>query len=89
MQGRYTFKLLAVDVPTAAGAEQRLFVYGDDKLYMRGGVMSELRDPFMRVGCLMLNLFTTNMTYHKVVLNVTMQPGDWQCLAGNLHATYL
>ncbi|KAL3151955.1 hypothetical protein ABBQ32_001080 [Trebouxia sp. C0010 RCD-2024] len=47
-QGRYSFKLLAVDVPTAAGAEQRLFVDGDEKLYMRGGVMSELRDPFLR-----------------------------------------
>lgn len=49
-QGKYSFKLLAVDVPTAAGAEQRLFVDGDEKLYMRGGVMSELRDPFLRVG---------------------------------------
>lgn len=47
-QGRYGFKLLAVDVPTAAGKEQRLFLDGDDKLYTRGGVMSELRDPFLR-----------------------------------------
>ncbi|DBB16519.1 TPA: hypothetical protein ACH3X3_014785 [Trebouxia sp. C0006] len=46
--GKYGFKLLAVDVPTAQGAEQRLFLDGDDKLYTRGGVMSELRDPFLR-----------------------------------------
>ena len=38
-----------MDVPTAQGAEQRLFLDGDDKLYTRGGVMSELRDPFLRV----------------------------------------
>lgn len=49
LQGKYGFKLLAVDVPTAEGAEQRLFLDGDDKLYTRGGVMSELRDPFLRV----------------------------------------
>ncbi|KAL0026403.1 hypothetical protein WJX79_006830 [Trebouxia sp. C0005] len=47
-KGKYGFKLLAVDVPTAEGAEQRLFLDGDDKLYTRGGVMSELRDPFLR-----------------------------------------
>lgn len=55
MQGRYTFKLLAVDVPTARGTEQRFFIDGDDKLYTRGGVMSELRDPFLRVGCSFTN----------------------------------
>ena len=49
LQGKYGFKLLAVDVPTAEGAEQRLFLDGDDKIYTRGGVMSELRDPFLRV----------------------------------------
>ena len=54
LQGRYGFKLLAVDVPTAAGKEQRLFLDGDDKLYTRGGVMSELRDPFLRVRSLTL-----------------------------------
>lgn len=51
VQGKYSFKLLAVDVCTAAGAEQRLFIEGNDQLYTRGGVMSELRDPFLRVGC--------------------------------------
>ena len=56
VQGRYSFKLLAVDVPTAAGVEQRLFVDGDDKLYTRGGVMSELQDPFLRVSCVLLEL---------------------------------
>ena len=49
MQGRYIYKLLAVDVPAAEGAEQRLFLEGDNSIYSRGGVMSELRDPFLRV----------------------------------------
>ena len=49
VQGKYGFKLLAVDVPTATGKEQRLFVDGNDQVYSRGGVMSELRDPFLRV----------------------------------------
>ena len=43
------FKLLAVDVPTASSAEQRLYVEGDAKLYHRGGVINELRDPFIQV----------------------------------------
>lgn len=49
LQGRYVFKLLAVDVPAAEGSEQRLFIDGDNSIYSRGGVMSELRDPFLRV----------------------------------------
>ncbi len=48
-QGNYLFKLLAVDVPTASSAEQRLYVEGDAKLYHRGGVINELRDPFIQV----------------------------------------
>lgn len=64
VQGRYSFKLLAVDVPTAAGAEQRLFIEGNDQLYTRGGVMSELRDPFLRVGCSKLDRTITNMAHH-------------------------
>ena len=48
-QGHYVFKLLAVDVPTASSAEQRLYVEGDAKLYHRGGVINELRDPFIQV----------------------------------------
>ena len=65
LQGKYGFKLLAVDVPTAQGAEQRLFLDGDDKLYTRGGVMSELRDPFLRV--------STNAKHHiKRVLAHTL-----------------
>ena len=47
-QGNYLFKLLAVDVPTASSAEQRLYVEGDAKLYHRGGVINELRDPFIQ-----------------------------------------
>ena len=49
LQGSYLFKLLAVDVPTASSAEQRLYVEGDSKLYHRGGVINELRDPFIQV----------------------------------------
>ncbi len=50
MQGRYNFKLLAVDVPSAVGGEQRIFLQGDEAVYSRGGVLAELRDPFTRVG---------------------------------------
>ncbi|KAK9862722.1 hypothetical protein WJX84_007116 [Apatococcus fuscideae] len=48
LHGTYRFKLLAVDVPAAAGAEQRIFLEGDQQIYARGGVMGELRDPFLR-----------------------------------------
>ncbi len=41
--------MLAVDVPSAAGGEQRLFLEGDENIYNRGGVLNELRDPFLRV----------------------------------------
>lgn len=50
MQGRYSFKLLSVDVPSAVGGEQRIFLAGDEEIYGRGGVMGQLRDPFTRVG---------------------------------------
>ncbi|KAK9833541.1 hypothetical protein WJX81_003669 [Elliptochloris bilobata] len=46
-QGRYIFKLLAVDVPTAEGPEQRMYLSGDEAIYSRGGVLRELRDPFL------------------------------------------
>ncbi len=48
-QGRYVFKLLAVDVPSAAGPEQRIYLEGDERIYNRGSVMRELRDPFLNV----------------------------------------
>jgi len=35
-QGRYIFKLLAVDVPTVDGPEQRVFLAGDEAVYNRG-----------------------------------------------------
>lgn len=38
-----------MDVPAAAGPEQRIFLEGDQQIYARGGVMGELRDPFLRV----------------------------------------
>lgn len=49
LQGKYLFKLLAVDVPTAGGSEQRLFLEGDEQAYAKGGIISELRDPFLQV----------------------------------------
>ncbi|BBN01689.1 hypothetical protein MPTK1_2g09490 [Marchantia polymorpha subsp. ruderalis] len=46
-KGKYDFKLLAVDVPTA-GADQRLFLIGDEDEYkVGGGLISELRDPMV------------------------------------------
>lgn len=48
-QGKYDFKLLAVDVPTAAGSDQRLYLAGDDRIYQRGSIIAELRDPFLQV----------------------------------------
>ena len=49
MQGKYVYKLLAVDVPAAAGGEQRIFLEGDEAIYSRGSVIGELRDPFLNV----------------------------------------
>ncbi|CAG9466218.1 unnamed protein product [Pedinophyceae sp. YPF-701] len=46
--GRYQMKLLAVDVPAAAGGDQRLYLEGGEAVFQRGGVLSELRDPFLR-----------------------------------------
>lgn len=48
--GHLHFKLLAVDVPSVAGGEQRIFLEGGPSLYERGGVLQVLRDPFVRVG---------------------------------------
>ncbi|CAM6097280.1 unnamed protein product [Calypogeia fissa] len=46
-KGQYNFKLLAVDVPTA-GADQRLYLIGDEEEYkIGGGLMHELRDPIV------------------------------------------
>eukprot|EP00897_Mesotaenium_endlicherianum_P004512 jgi/Mesen1/4089/ME000214S03272 len=49
-QGKYDFKLLAVDVPTAGMVEeQRVYVRGSQEVYdSAGGVISELRDPLVR-----------------------------------------
>lgn len=46
--GNLQIKLLAVDVPCAAGGEQRIYVEGGPGLYERGGVLGVLRDPFIR-----------------------------------------
>ena len=49
VQGRYLFKLLAVDVPSAAGPEQRIYLEGDQRAYDRGAVLREMRDPLLNV----------------------------------------
>lgn len=42
-------KLLSVDLPMAAGPDQRLFLIGDEEEYrVGGGLISELRDPVIR-----------------------------------------
>ncbi|KAK8953624.1 hypothetical protein KSP40_PGU017424 [Platanthera guangdongensis] len=42
-------KLLAVDVPMAAGPDQRIFLIGDELEYaVGGGLISELRDPIVK-----------------------------------------
>ncbi|EFN54793.1 hypothetical protein CHLNCDRAFT_134758 [Chlorella variabilis] len=46
--GQLRFVLLAVDVPSVAGGEQRIFLQGGPALYDRGGVLDVLRDPFIR-----------------------------------------
>ncbi|CAL5223236.1 g5715 [Coccomyxa viridis] len=46
-KGRYLFKLLAVDVPSAAGPEQRIYLEGDARTYNRGAVLREMRDPLL------------------------------------------
>ncbi len=50
--GAYHFKLLAVDMstPRAAGAGERFYLAGDEQLYKRGAVLSDLREPFLKVG---------------------------------------
>ena len=47
--GHLKMTLLAVDVPmpAALGGEQRLFIEGGPKAYSRGGVLDELRRPFL------------------------------------------
>ena len=47
--GKHQFKLLAIDVVTNSGREERIFLDGNDAYYNRGGVLSELRDPFLKV----------------------------------------
>lgn len=42
-------KLLAVDIPMAAGPDQQLFLTGDEKEYQVGGrLISELREPMVK-----------------------------------------
>lgn len=49
-KGKLQMKLLAVDVPSVSPGQppQRLFLEGDESMYSRGGVLNELRDPFLR-----------------------------------------
>jgi len=48
-RGRHKFKLLAVDIVTSTGGEERIFLDGSSSEYHSGGILSELRDPFLRV----------------------------------------
>ncbi|KAL8096062.1 uncharacterized protein LOC141690207 [Apium graveolens] len=48
-KGQYDMKLLAVDIPMAAGPDQRLFLVGDEEEYkIGGGLIAELRDPVVK-----------------------------------------
>lgn len=73
LQGKYDFKLLAVDVPTAAGPEQRLYLAGDDRIYQRGSIIAELRDPFLQVRSTPLNAHW-------------LYPDKWRSLQEALHS---
>ena len=67
VQGRYLFKLLAVDVPSAAGPEQRIYLEGDQRTYNRGAVLREMRDPLLNVNaCLPAD--TSDHFSHSVTL---------------------
>lgn len=76
LQGRYVWKLLAVDIRPAGAAlhssgssssahtvssgnpdGERIYVEGDLAMYKRGGVLSELRDPFLRVSLILFICF--------------------------------
>ncbi|CAN6469505.1 unnamed protein product [Victoria cruziana] len=48
-KGQYDMRLLAVDIPMNTGADQRLFLVGNDEEYkIGGGLISELRDPIIK-----------------------------------------
>ena len=66
-QGLYVFKLLAVDVPSAAGPEQRIYLEGDERIYNRGSVMRELRDPFLNVRSVPLGATTELLPSHPPI----------------------
>ena len=48
-KGKHQFKLLAVDIVSKEGQEQRIFLDGNESYYTRGGILRELRDPFLKV----------------------------------------
>ncbi|GFY84439.1 hypothetical protein Acr_03g0012130 [Actinidia rufa] len=48
-KGQYDMRLVAVDIPTATGPDQRIFLTGDEEEYrVGGGLISELRDPVVK-----------------------------------------
>ena len=62
------FKLLAVDVPSAAGPEQRIYLEGDQRTYNRGAVLREMRDPLLNVSaCLPADKFMSFLTLNDLV----------------------
>lgn len=48
VQGSYRFKLVAIDLPSPNGQDERLYVEGNPVIYARSGVLAELRDPFLK-----------------------------------------
>ncbi|KAF3782729.1 hypothetical protein EJ110_NYTH24452 [Nymphaea thermarum] len=48
-KGQYDMRLLAVDIPVTTGADQRLFLVGNEEEYkIGGGLIYELRDPIIK-----------------------------------------
>lgn len=77
------FKLLALDVPSAAGPEQRIYLEGDEKIYNRGSVIRELRDPFLNVSLISHNAGQHNII--KPLISLLNLREKWPCTAQTLH----
>ena len=67
------FKLLAVDVPSAAGPEQRIYLEGDQRTYDRGAVLREMRDPLLNVSACM-PADASDHSSHSVLYGLNVRP---------------
>ena len=67
------FKLLAVDVPSAAGPEQRIYLEGDQRTYDRGAVLREMRDPLLNVSACM-PADASDHSSHSVLYELNVRP---------------